>query len=72
MSNLGSSIGVALAGSVLVGVAQPGNSEYAIAVAVLAVFALGGLVAAMFIPVRKAGSVAAPSSPQVRTDGSQS
>jgi MFS family permease len=72
VSNLGSSIGVALAGSVLVGVAQPGNSEYAIAVAVLAVFALGGLVAAMFIPVRKAGSVAAPSSPQVRTDGSQS
>jgi predicted MFS family arabinose efflux permease len=57
VSNLGSSIGVALAGSILVAAAAPGNKEYAIAVVILAGFALVGLVAAMFIPAVRPGAV---------------
>jgi MFS family permease len=57
VSNLGSSLGVALAGSVLVGAAHPGRHPYALAIVILGVIALLGLLAAMLIPVRKvAGS----------------
>jgi MFS family permease len=61
VSNLGSSIGVALAGSILVAAASPGNKEYAIAVVILGGFALVGLVAAMFIPAVRPGAIATAS-----------
>jgi MFS family permease len=58
VSNLGSSLGVAFAGSVLVSAAGAvGNTEYAIAIGVISGFTLVGLVAAMLIPKRKPGTV---------------
>jgi MFS family permease len=59
VSNLGSSLGVAFAGSILVGAASAGNKAYAISIAVLVVFAVLGLVAAMFLPKRRPGEVSA-------------
>ncbi len=50
VSNLGSSLGVALSGSILVAAASPGNTQYAAAIGVLGVVALLGLVAALMIP----------------------
>jgi MFS family permease len=50
VSNLGSSLGTALVGSVLVSTALPDNDTYAAALIVMAVIALIGLVAAVFIP----------------------
>lgn len=50
VSNLGSSLGVALAGSVLVVAASPGNTQYAAAVGIMGVLTLLGLVAAFLIP----------------------
>lgn len=50
VSNLGSSLGVALAGSILVAKAVPGNTEYIVAMVVLAAVAVLGLVASLFIP----------------------
>lgn len=50
VSNLGSSLGTALAGSVLVGAASPGGRAFAFALAVLGVVALLGLVTAIAIP----------------------
>ncbi|HET6877331.1 MAG TPA: MFS transporter [Jatrophihabitans sp.] len=49
VSNLGSSLGVALAGSILVAKVVPGNTEYIAAMTVLGGVALIGLAAAMFI-----------------------
>jgi len=55
VSNLGSSLGTALAGSVLVAVALPdGGGSFALALATLGVFALIGLVLAVLIPKQKA------------------
>ena len=59
VSNLGSSLGVALAGSILVAEALPGNNQYIAAMIVLSVVALLGLVAALFI--RKVPVAARPS-----------
>ncbi|HKC26855.1 MAG TPA: MFS transporter [Jatrophihabitans sp.] len=56
VSNLGSSLGVALAGSVLVGAAHPGRHPYALAIAILGVIALLGLLAALMIPAVKPAS----------------
>jgi predicted MFS family arabinose efflux permease len=50
VSNLGSSLGVAIAGSVLVGAAVPGGTPFAIAIVVVGAFALVGFVAAVLIP----------------------
>ena len=52
MSNLGSSLGTALAGSVLVGASVPGGKPFALALATMGVFVLLGLLAAVFIPTR--------------------
>ncbi len=51
VSNLGSSLGVAIAGTVIVSSLVTGNEGYALAVIVLAVFALIGLIAAFLLPV---------------------
>jgi predicted MFS family arabinose efflux permease len=50
VSNLGSSLGTALAGSVLVAAARPGGGPFALALVTLGLISLLGLVAAWFIP----------------------
>jgi len=52
VSNLGSSLGTALVGSVLVAARLPEGKPFAVALAVLVVFALIGLGAAILIPRR--------------------
>jgi MFS family permease len=51
VSNLGSSLGVAIAGTVIVSSLVEGNLGYALALVVLVVFALVGLAAAFMLPV---------------------
>jgi MFS family permease len=50
VSNLGSSLGVAIAGTVIVSSLVTGNQGYALALIVLTVFAVVGLVAALLLP----------------------
>ena len=50
VSNLGSSFGTAIAGTILVSDLASGNRSYALAMAVLAVLALVGLAAALALP----------------------
>lgn len=50
VSNLGSSLGVALAGSVLVAATNKGNPPYLTAIVVVGAFALIGWVAALLLP----------------------
>lgn len=58
VSNLGSSLGVAVAGSVLVGAAAGGTPPFATAVVVVAGFAVVGWVAAALLPRTPAGAAA--------------
>lgn len=50
VSNLGSSLGTALAGSILVAAANPGNRAFAVALGTLGVVAVLGLLTAIAIP----------------------
>jgi len=50
VSNLGSSVGTALAGSVLVGATYPGGRPFALALGVLGAVAVVGLLAAILLP----------------------
>jgi MFS family permease len=50
VSNLGSSLGTAIAGTILISVVATGNRAYAIAMAVLGLFGLVGLAAALRLP----------------------
>jgi predicted MFS family arabinose efflux permease len=50
VSNLGSSLGVAIAGSVLVGAAANGNPPFVTALCVVGGFAIVGWVAALLLP----------------------
>ncbi|MFL6143763.1 MAG: MFS transporter [Labedaea sp.] len=50
VSNLGSSLGTALAGSVLVGAAAPGGRAFALALATLGIVTIIGLITAILIP----------------------
>jgi MFS family permease len=52
VSNLGSSFGTAIAGTVLLAVVALGTRSYAVAMIVLAAFGLVGLGAALLIPAR--------------------
>jgi predicted MFS family arabinose efflux permease len=52
ISNLGSSFGTAIAGTILVSVVATGNAAYAWAMAALAVIGLIGLVAALLLPAK--------------------
>jgi MFS family permease len=54
VSNLGSSFGTAIAGTILVSDLASGNGTYVVAMVVLAVFALIGLAAALRLPSRHA------------------
>ena len=56
VSNLGSSLGTALVGSVLVGVKLPEGRPFAVALIMMLVIALIGLVIAFLIPRRPAGA----------------
>jgi MFS family permease len=53
VSNLGSTFGTAIAGTVLVSVVATGNRAYAVAMIVVAVFGVIGLAASLFLPTRK-------------------
>jgi len=73
VSNLGSSVGVALAGSVIVSPVVSGNQGYSLALIVLIVVALIGFVAATLGPrgLREAAvraGVAAPGTPPASRD----
>jgi predicted MFS family arabinose efflux permease len=57
VSNLGSSLGVAIDGTVIVSSLVSGNAGYALALLVLTAFALVGLVAAMMLPSAPAREV---------------
>ncbi len=50
VSNLGSSLGVALAGSVLAGASQAGDGSFALSLLIMIVIAVIGFVAALLIP----------------------
>jgi len=50
VSNLGSSFGTAIAGTILVSDLGSGNDAYVMAMVVLAALALVGLAAAIFLP----------------------
>ncbi|MEV4138926.1 MFS transporter [Dactylosporangium sp. NPDC049742] len=50
VSNLGSSLGTALAGSVIVSAAHPGRHPYAASLAVLVILAVAGLILAVLLP----------------------
>jgi hypothetical protein len=52
ISNLGSSFGTAIAGTILVSDLASGNTSYVVAMVVLGVFALVGLAAAVMLPSR--------------------
>jgi len=67
VSNLGSSLGTALVGSVLVAVAKPAGVPYATALVMLLVFAVIGLVLAVLLPRSgrpDQGAAAAATSPR--------
>ncbi|MEN3313440.1 MAG: hypothetical protein V7645_2769 [Actinomycetota bacterium] len=53
VSNLGSSFGTAIAGTILVSVVATGNRSYALAMASLVVFGLVGLAAAWLLPANR-------------------
>jgi MFS family permease len=60
VSNLGSSLGVAIAGSVIAGASASFGRPFAVAIVVLAVFAMAGWIAALLLP-RPVEAVPAPS-----------
>jgi MFS family permease len=67
VSNLGSSFGTAIAGTILVADLAAGNASYALAMASLAVFALIGLWAALRLPAEPAPGEPASSADLGRT-----
>ena len=72
LSNLGSSFGTALAGSILVAVKLPAGKPYAVALTVLGVITLIGLVLAVLIPSEQpdvAGGGGGLGGPVVRSAG---
>ena len=60
VSNLGSSLGTALVGSVLVAVKLPEGRPFAVALTSMLVVALIGLVLAVLIPRQQPGPTAPP------------
>ena len=66
ISNLGSSLGTAIAGSVLVSTITTGNRLFALALATIAAFAAVGLIAALLLPRQE---VASPSAAPAASSG---
>ena len=60
VSNLGSSLGTAIAGTILVSELATGNKSYVLAMVSLAALALIGLAAAMFLPANPERQPSAP------------
>ncbi len=60
VSNLGSSLGVAIAGSVLVAAAANGNPPFLTAIVVVGAFAVVGWIAALLLPRAPAPDAASP------------
>jgi MFS family permease len=60
VSNLGSSLGVAIAGSVLVGAGERGDQPFATAIVVVGAFAVLGWVAALLLPRRRESDAGEP------------
>ena len=58
VSNLGSSFGTALVGSIIAAVSHPGGHPFAVAMGTLGVAALIGLLCAALIPRRRAAAPA--------------
>jgi predicted MFS family arabinose efflux permease len=52
VSNLGSSFGTAIAGTILVSVVAAGNRSYVLAMVAVAVLGLIGLVASLLLPAK--------------------
>ncbi len=63
ISNLGSSFGTAIAGTVLVSGLASGNRSYVLAMVVLAAIALAGLVVSLFLPAPGRGAGGGPGQP---------
>jgi hypothetical protein len=64
VSNLGSSFGTAIAGSVIVSNVLAGNKDFGLALIVLLVIACGGLLAAILLPGSNRALASAESAPQ--------
>jgi fucose permease len=64
VSNLGSSFGTAIAGTILVSDLASGNTTYVIAMVVLAALALVGLVASLMLPDNTEQRTASAAAPQ--------
>ena len=64
ISNLGSSFGTAIAGTILVSDLASGNTTYVIAMVVLGAFALVGLVASLMLPDSTEQGTASAAAPQ--------
>jgi MFS family permease len=64
VSNLGSSVGTALVGSVLVAVKLPAGKPFAVALIMLAIITLIGLVIAVLLPRKPAAAAPAASPPR--------
>jgi MFS family permease len=64
ISNLGSSFGTAIAGTILVSDLASGNTTYVIAMVVLAALALVGLVASLMLPDNTEQRIASTAAPQ--------
>jgi MFS family permease len=69
VSNLGSSFGTAIAGTILVSDLASGNTSYVIAMVVLGVFALVGLAVSLRLPRSVAASAEPPSQSAVAATG---
>jgi MFS family permease len=63
ISNLGSSLGTAIAGTIVVADASAGNTSFVIAMVVLAALALGGFAAALRLPPNVVRESASPVGP---------
>jgi MFS family permease len=67
VSNLGSSLGVAIAGTMVASQAAAGNTAFAVALVVLMAFGLIGLIAAVMLPDAPAGALAPQPQPAPHT-----
>ena len=63
MSNLGSSLGVAIAGTVIVAELATANAGFALALVVLIAFGVIGLIAALLMPAQLAQAPEVETSP---------
>jgi hypothetical protein len=71
VSTLGSSLGTAIAGTILVSDLASGNRSYALAMASLAVIGLIGLVAAIWLPPTRAAADLMAAAPRARSTARQ-